>query len=63
MIIFCKTTNKDFLRLLILIESIEKYNKDNLKFYISKNNMNRNIIKTAKKYVEENKEPVQLQLL
>ena len=35
MIIFCKTTEKDFLRLMVTIDSIQKYNKDNLKFYIA----------------------------
>ena len=35
MIIFCKTTEKDFGKLLILLGSIEKHNKDNLKLYLA----------------------------
>jgi hypothetical protein len=35
MILFCKTTQKDFGNLLVLLGSIEKHNRDNLKLYIA----------------------------
>ena len=35
MIIFCKTTREHFGNLLMMIGSIEKHNKDNLKLYIA----------------------------
>ena len=35
LVLFCKTFKGDFKRFKILKESVDKYNKDNLPFYIS----------------------------
>ncbi len=35
LVLYCKSYSKDFARLVNLVSSVEEYNKDNIRFYVS----------------------------